>query len=205
MIFGNKKEFYKDLIITFIIIALPFLFYLYKLVPDIPVWETEYFTLSLKYQESIEIFFWLFAKKVLTLSVLMIWFFTCKHWWRYVILFPLIIELYKFIGFIDTEFEFMDFTFINTLVYSIPICLILIFISNKWGYYNKSKSFNQQLTQEIDQLFSELINFKKESYTMAKIEYKHLLNEKETLSKQDYLQKLIVIRDGLTPSIKNNP
>uniref|UniRef100_UPI00404B8933 hypothetical protein n=1 Tax=Gelidibacter sp. TaxID=2018083 RepID=UPI00404B8933 len=188
-----------------IILALPFLFYLYKLSPDVTIWKTKYFTLSTNHQDSIQIFFWLLSKKVLTLSILFIWFFTCKHWWRYIILFPLIIEIYKFLGFLDVELEFMNVTFINTLVYSIPLCIILIFITNKWGYYNKSKSFNQQLTQEIDQLFSELSNFKKENYTKANTDYKHLLKEKDALSKEDYLQKLIVIRDGLTPSIKNNP
>lgn len=205
MIFNNRKQFYKDMSICIIIIALPFLFYLYRLAPDTPVWKTNYFTLSLKIQDSIEIFFWLFAKKVLTLSVLIIWFFTCRHWWRYAILFPLIIELYKFIGFMDGEIEFMDATFLNTLLYSVPVSLLLVFISNKWGYYNRSKKLNRQLTQEIDELFSELSSFKKDNYIKAKTAYKNLLHEKAALSKEAYLQKLIAIRDGLTPCIKNNP
>lgn len=60
------------------------------------------------------------------------------------------------------------------------------------------------MTEEIDQLFSELSDFKKENYTEAKIEYQQLKKQKGILSKEAYLQKLIVIRDGLTPSIKNN-
>ncbi len=95
--------------------------------------------------------------------------------------------------------------FIYSLPITIPIILFLMFIANKLDYYNKSKKLNRQLTQEIDELFSELSSFKKDNYIKAKTAYKNLLHEKAALSKETYLQKLIAIRDGLTPRIKNNP
>ena len=71
--------------------------------------------------------------------------------------------------------------------------------------YSSSIKLQQDNSLEIDTLMQELSKFNRETYKTSKIEYEKLKKQKFTLSKEDYLQKLIIIRDGLTPTIKNNP
>lgn len=188
------------------IVAMPLIINIHKIAPKQKNWKTEYFIINSNYFENVNTMLWLLFTKIFIIGIISVWFVTCRHWWRYAILVPLVIELYKLIAMLNDENEFIDeIEFIHTIPIIIPIILFIVFISNRLGYYNKSVVFNQQLTQEIDQLFSELSNFKKESYTRAKTNYKHLLKEKGSLPKEEYLQKLIAIRDGLTPYVKNNP
>lgn len=196
---NNRKQFYKDLVICLIIIALPLLFYLYRLVPNTPVWETKYFTFSYEYMQTAQVFFWLLFIYFLLLGFLIVWFFTCRHWWRYAILVPTIIELYKVSVFLDEKDRFVDkYEFIYTLPYTLPIIFFLIFLSNKFGYYNKSLNLNQKLTEEIDCLFYELHSGAKENLLKAQSDYKALLDIKRELSKEEYLSSLIAIRNRLT-------
>uniref|UniRef100_UPI00404AA662 hypothetical protein n=1 Tax=Gelidibacter sp. TaxID=2018083 RepID=UPI00404AA662 len=196
---NNRKQFYKDLIICLMIIALPLLFYLFHLVPAKPVWETKYFTFIDTHTQTAQIFFWLLFIKLLLLGLLCIWFFTCRHWWRYSILVPIIIELYKVLVFLDDENRYVDeYEFIYSLPYTIPIIILLIFISNKFGYYKKSLNLNQKLTEEIDTIFSELNSVKKDNLLISQNEYKALLSIKKDISKEEYLNQLILLRNNLT-------
>ncbi len=92
----NKTIFIKDIVITLVIIVLPFIFYTYKLIPaDVKVFENSFFRLETIYYIDLQTFFWTSSIKLLTLSIMFIWFLTCKHWWRYAIIVPIIIEMNK--------------------------------------------------------------------------------------------------------------
>lgn len=194
----NRKQFYKDLMIILMIIALPLLFYTFKLAPESKIWETEYFIINSNYFENVHIMLWILFIKFLLLGFLIVWFFTCRHWWRYAILVPIIIELNKVIVTLNEENRFLDeYEYIYTLPYTLPIIISLIFLSNKFGYYNKSLNLNQKLTQEIDGVFSELNLAKKENLLNAQNDYKALLETKNKISKEEYLNNLIAIRRRL--------
>lgn len=181
------------------IVALPLLFYSYKLAPETKIWETEYFIINSNYFENVHIMLWILFIKFLLLGFLIIWFFTCRHWWRHAILVPIIIELYKVIVSLNEENEFIDdYEFIYSLPYTLPIIIFLILLSNKFGYYNKSLSLNHKLTQEIDVVFSELYSAKKDNLLNAQNDYKALLETKNEISKEEYLNNLIAIRRRLT-------
>jgi hypothetical protein len=194
----QRKILLKDIAIAIIIIALPFVFYLYKLVPETKVWETFFFKIESSYYENIQTFFWTSFTKLLTLFIMFIWFLTCKHWWRYAVLVPIIIEINKLLVILNDELHYIDeYEYIYSLPLTIPILLFLLFLSKKLNYYNWSKSLNNELNDEIDSLLEEMSNFKINDYKVVKKELKALRHGKNNLDKKDYLKKLIVLRDKL--------
>ncbi|MBQ0786211.1 MAG: hypothetical protein KBT69_01830 [Oceanihabitans sp.] len=197
-LFKNIKELKtKDVVIALLILALPFLFYLYKLAPDTPVWETSWFTLNSGVWESIYLYLWLTFTRLLLVVILSIWFITCKHWWRYVILVPLIIELFKFISVFNNNVSVIDeIEYIYSLPFTIPIILFIIFISKKINYYSKYLDLNNEMNAEIESLLNELeINNDK---AMVIEDFKKLKENKSSLSTEDYKNKLMYLRKHLT-------
>jgi len=93
-----KKESKTNLVIGSIVALLiaitPYLFYLYRSLPNERVWDTSFFKFESIYYEDISYFFWIFMSKAIPLLVLILWFFTCKHWWYHVIIIP--ISMYCF-------------------------------------------------------------------------------------------------------------
>ncbi|SFF62761.1 hypothetical protein [Salegentibacter agarivorans] len=68
----------------------PYLFYLYEIFPSGPVWENSLFTYKSLYYEDVMTAAWTYLGKITPLFLLLIWFFTCKHWWYHAILVPII-------------------------------------------------------------------------------------------------------------------
>ncbi len=194
----QRKIFLKDIIIATIIVALPFLFYLYRLAPETKVWETLIFRIDSNYYEGIDVFFWTLANKLLTLLILLIWFVTCKHWWRFAIIVPIIIECYKFLSILNDDLRYVDeFEFVYSLPLTIPLILFLVFLSKKLNYYSLSKSLNNELNDEINSLMNEFSNFKTEDYKIIRKELNGLRDNKSVLDKEEYLKQLIVLRKKL--------
>ena len=108
----------------------PYLFYLYEIFPSTPVWENSIFTYESKYYENVLTAAWTYLGKITPLFLLLIWFFTCKHWWYHAILIPtgmyafqLVVAFYEDV-YMDTSI-FMD---INGLIYLAPFFIIILSI-----------------------------------------------------------------------------
>ncbi|TBW29327.1 hypothetical protein [Gramella sp. KN1008] len=117
-------------IIALTIAFSPYLFYLYEIFPSAPVWETSFFTYESKFYLDVLTAAWTYLGKIVPLLLLLIWFFTCKHWWYHVILIPtgmyafqLVVAFYQDV-YMDTS-RFMD---INGLLYLAPFFIIILSI-----------------------------------------------------------------------------
>ena len=195
---GNHNILIKDLIIAALIIALPFLFYLYKLVPHIPVWETSLFNINHRDYGSTIFFIWIINTKLLTIFLLILWFVTCKNWWKYSILIPITIELFKFHSLFNDNFDYFDeIEFIQSLPITLPIIIFLIFVANKLNYHSMSLDLSHELNDEIDDIFNKL-EFKKEN-SINKIKKRHniLKNKKSIISIEEYMNELLILRKKL--------
>lgn len=204
MSFFNKyfinKNLRKDLIISFIIISLPFVFFTYLIVPETKVWYNEWFIIDSGYFQSAKFFVWFLTVKVMTLVLLSIWFVTCKYFWRYVIFIPIAAELHK----IFALFKILEFNYdykphiLESIIIIIPFIIILLFISKNIGYYRFLKTNNSQVNNEINSQMVKLSKFNSENYKSVKRKLIKLLNEKDKMSKKEYLGKLIALRDRLS-------
>lgn len=128
---GGQSEFLLlGSIIALIIAFSPYLFYLYEIFPNAPVWENSLFTYESKYYLNVTTAMWTYLGKLVPLILLLIWFFTCKHWWYHAILVPtgmyafqLVVAFYEDV-YMDTSI-FMD---INGLIYLAPFFIIILSI-----------------------------------------------------------------------------
>ncbi|MCG9971741.1 hypothetical protein [Christiangramia crocea] len=137
MKFKNKRstEGRSEFLLLGSIIALsiafsPYLFYLYEIFPNTPVWENSFFTYESKYYLNVTTAMWTYLGKLVPLLLLLTWFFTCKHWWYHAILIPtgmyafqLVVAFYEDV-YMDTSI-FMD---INGLIYLAPFFIIILSI-----------------------------------------------------------------------------
>lgn len=108
----------------------PYLFYLYEIFPSGPVWENSLFTYESKYYQDVMTAAWTYLGKLTPLFLLLIWFFTCKHWWYHSILIPMAMYSYQIIvTFYDDVYA--DNSFImdtDGLLYLAPFFIIILSI-----------------------------------------------------------------------------
>jgi hypothetical protein len=191
----HKSVFVKDLVIALIIIALPFLYYTYRYFPTTQVWEGFFFTIDSGDFEEVYFFMWLVNIKLYIIVLLSVWLITCKHWWRYAILVPLIIELFKLSGLLNSENTFFDeIDFINSLPITIPVILFVLFLSKLMNHYSKFQDINTELVDEIDTIFIEINAYNNDAIYKIKEEFKELKSTKNTTDKASYLNEILILR-----------
>jgi hypothetical protein len=108
-------------IVVLLIASTPILFYLYESFPETQIWETSLFTIETSYTTMYHLAWYLTGKSI-PLLLLLIWFFTCKHWWHWIILVPISMYSFQLWGIIN-ESNSMD---IVEIYYVIPLMMILI-------------------------------------------------------------------------------
>ncbi|WP_040281864.1 hypothetical protein [Psychroserpens damuponensis] len=193
---SNDRRYLRDLIILVLIVILPFLFFTYRLVPtDSAIWYSDILSLNLDGLKDLDYLIWIFYIKLLTLSILSLWFITCLNRWRYVLFFTIIVEIYKItlnIGLLKYGFDF-DVEYSDSLIISIPYLLLLNFISNKIGFRMKELKSNIGINKEINKLSK----FDAKQYKFVKNELNMLQSQKDMMDKKEYLTKLITLRDQL--------
>lgn len=108
----------------------PYLFYLYEIFPSGPVWENSFFTYESKYYKDVLTAAWTYLGKITPLFLLLIWFFTCKHWWYHVILVPIIMYAYQIIVtfYDDVYLESRFLMDTNGLIYLAPFFIVILSI-----------------------------------------------------------------------------
>lgn len=119
----SRKAIILGSIVGTLIAATPFLFYLYIFIPDEVIWNNFLFTYESGYYESAQMGMWMILGKLIPIFLLLIWFFTCKHWWYHAILVPIAMYCYQLGGIIaDDSRHFDEFK----LMYLVPLMAIII-------------------------------------------------------------------------------
>lgn len=119
---NHKTLIVGSIIATFIAIS-PYLFYLYESVPQDQVWNTFLFTYDSKSLENANYGIWVLMQKVLPLAYLIIWFFTCRHWWYHALLVPIAMYIYQIFGFFNDNISYFDEF---QLIYLVPVMAVII-------------------------------------------------------------------------------
>jgi hypothetical protein len=114
--------------IALLIAFSPYIFYLYEIFPDGPVWENSFFSYESKFYESVLTAAWTYLGKITPLFLLLIWFFTCKHWWYHSILVPITMYAYQLIVAFYEDMYMNSSAFIDTnqLLYLAPFFIIIL-------------------------------------------------------------------------------
>jgi len=104
----------------------PYLFYLYQGIPDKPVWDSPFGSIRSNYYESVQVMGYIVFSKLIPVFLLVLWFFTCKHWWYHVILIPIIMFTFQAYTVLNDDIIFSDS---NEFFILAPIILVFLIFS----------------------------------------------------------------------------
>ena len=136
--------------------------------------------------------------KVLIIFFSMIWFLSCKHWWRFSILVIIFIELLKlFSVFNSNQKSYDEIEFYMSLPITLPIIILLILLSNKINSLNTIKKIQIKINEEINNEITALNSKSQKQIYELKSEFKTLLENKNAINETDYLEQLILIREKI--------
>ncbi|RMZ52003.1 hypothetical protein EB822_00200 [Flavobacteriaceae bacterium PRS1] len=110
-------------LIATIIAITPYLFTIWEGAPNEKPWDTFLFSYTSPYYESAQILVWTLLGKVIPLLLLIIWIFTCRHWWYHVLLVPIAMYVYHIITIINDDLEFSEET---QILYLLPVMAVVI-------------------------------------------------------------------------------
>jgi len=148
-------------IVVLIIAITPFIFYSYKSFPEGNIWETSFFTLSTGFPSWIN-FAYFAIGKIVPLILLFVWFFTCKHWWHWIILVPIAMYAFQLWGIINQsknldEVElYLLFPLIMILVPAVYLIRAKLFnqiTGNDLVAFEEELGANKTLLQQLKDLF----------------------------------------------------
>ena len=144
----RKKNLLTGVLISFLLVATPFLFYIYKYAPDSKEWDTVFGTIKASGFSNVQAYMHAVFTKLTFIMLTTIWFLTSKNWWKYAILVPLVMFLFQFIGVLNYELQYIDeFDFWYSLPIIAPILIFLIFVSYR---ISKNESDSSDLMSEVD-------------------------------------------------------
>lgn len=142
----KKRILSSGLIIAIIIILTPVLFYSYQGFPSNKTWVTLFGTLDSNYYGSIQSLVWVIFGKLVPLLLLLLWFFTCKHWWYHVLLVPMSMYIFQIYSTLNEDLIFSDS---DEVYFIIPIIAIIAAIS----YTIRTRIFDRLYGINLDQEF----------------------------------------------------
>ncbi len=175
-------------IIAIFIAFSPYLFYLYEIFPNGPVWENSFFIYESKYYEDVMTAAWTYLGKITPLFLLLIWFFTCKHWWYHVILVPVCMySIQLIIVFYEDAFMEVNPMDTNQLVYLAPFFIIILSIV----YLVRVKIFDRIYGIDLSELEEREISVFSPISDREQKEFKSFqTNEEDHIPEEDYYSKL---------------
>ncbi len=155
----RKKSYIVGVLLSVVLIATPFLFYLYRVAPtDSKEWDTIFGTISSGGYRNVSYFFHSLFTKITFVLLTGIWFLTSKNWWKYAILVPFTMFLFQLSGVINHNIQYIDeYDFWYSLPVVLPILFFLIYISYRIG---KRASDNSELKKEVDEEINKIFSDK---------------------------------------------
>lgn len=112
--------------IAVIMAIIPYAFYYYEALPDW-LWETSMFKrLSLSFADNRLMASWILVQKIVPLILLLIWFFTCKHWWYHTIIIPISLYAFQLYNLFDFSTSYIDS---GELYFIVPVVIISLSLS----------------------------------------------------------------------------
>ena len=145
----DKKSLIQGGIIVFIIACTPFIYYAYESFPlDSQVWETSFFKFETIYP-SVYQYAWFLTGKIIPVILLLIWFFTCRHWWHWIILVPLAMYTFQLFNILKQSFNVDEVE----IVYVLPIMMVVV----PFVYLIRAKLFSQMRKDDLKGFEEELL------------------------------------------------
>lgn len=154
----KKPSIISGVLLSIILIATPFLFYLYRSAPnDSSEWDTLFGTIRSGGFNNVQSYIYTLFTKITFVLLTGIWFLTSNNWWKYAILVPFTMFLFQLIGVINHELQYIDeFDFWYSLPVILPILFFVIYISVRISKNQRdSTDLMSEVEYEIKKIMSE--------------------------------------------------
>merc|ERR1711916_45994 len=128
---SRKQKIITGVLISFLIVITPLLFYIYRFAPSgSKEWDTWFGIIHSGGFGNVQIYMHALFTKIIFVLLTGIWFLTSKNWWKYAILVPLTLFLFQLSGVVNDKIKYIDeFDFWYSLPVILPILFFLIYIS----------------------------------------------------------------------------
>ncbi|MGJ8666115.1 MAG: hypothetical protein ACSHW7_07105 [Patiriisocius sp.] len=144
----GKKSLFVGGIVVLLIALSPVLFYSYKSFPDKQIWETSYFLWKTEFPDWIS-YAWYLANKIIPFYLLLLWFFTCKHWWHWILLVPIAMYAFQIWGLVNENGGYDELE----LIYIFPLMMVLV----PFVYLIRAKLFSKIRGNDLEAFEEELL------------------------------------------------
>jgi hypothetical protein len=122
----TKQRFFIESLGLILIALSPFIFKIHEFLPKNEEETISFLGITFDNNgfEDLSTYAWFLLNKIIPLYLLIIWFFTCKHWWYHIILIPLCMYAFQ----IFEVIFYWDEQFIDTenVLWLLPICMVVI-------------------------------------------------------------------------------
>ncbi|MGB6268915.1 MAG: hypothetical protein WBF67_07890 [Olleya sp.] len=126
----------------------PYIFYSYESVPDRKVWNTFLFTYDSQFYDNAQAGVWTIIGKFTPLYLLIIWFFTCRHWWYHALLIPIVMYIFQLVNVINEDLKYVDSHQFKYLILIMAIIIPSIYLVRA-RIFNRLNTINKS-TQELE-------------------------------------------------------
>jgi hypothetical protein len=136
-------------LLSLLLVATPFLFYIYKYAPaDAKEWKTFFGIIHSGGFGNVQVYLHALFTKIIFVLLTGIWFLTSQNWWKYAILVPFTLFLFQLSGVVNYKLMYIDeFDFWYSLPVVLPILFFLVYISFS---ISKRKDASEDLKGAVD-------------------------------------------------------
>ncbi len=177
-----QKRFFTESVGIFLIIAAPFLFKLHDFMPQDPNATIDFLWFSIDRHgfDDIRTFTWFLLTKIIPFYLLLIWFFTNKHWWYHILLIPICMYAFQIFEVLYDDELYVD---TENVLWLLPVCMVVI----PFVYFIRIKLYDKFVHGiDLDAMDAELQYYKdKERREMDKISSKHLKPDLESKQEEE--------------------
>jgi len=141
-----------DFLIAFLILAVTII---QRLIFDFPFDDDSFhfmgFEISDHGFQSTRTFLWILSHKLSMLTVVSVCYFTQMKWWRYALLFPILLFIYEVRNVLNPDTEFMlEHEIMEAFPLLFGVLLLLVFLSRAAYFQSKAAAIYQSTYQRIE-------------------------------------------------------
>jgi len=120
-----RKRLIIESIAIFFIISSPFIFKAHDYFSRDPDATVNFlgFTIDSNGFKNLNVYMWYLVGKIIPFYLLLIWFFTCKHWWYHILLIPICMYAFQLFEVVVSEDDFID---TENILWLLPVCMVVI-------------------------------------------------------------------------------
>ena len=192
-----RKRFVIESIALFFIIITPFAFKLHEYLPTDPDETLSILGIEIGRNgfRNVSTHVWFVLGKGIPLYLLVIWFFTCKHWWYHILLIPICMYAFQIFETYYTSSAIVD---TENILWILPVCMVVI----PFVYFIRVKLYDKHVHGiDLESMDAELQYYRdKESNELKKAgitlpdEFNNKENKKDESDLTEELPKSILSR-----------